>query len=510
MTHLGAYRYKIENYFKKMLNKIIKSSIIGFSIMPMVLGAADYQFNALENVSWDSESAWTPNGAPGAADNAIFSNHLTSTKEINISNFKEVNDISFDGLYIGARLFINTVQEGSIINGNVYVGDTYIYNNDVWRCVGIRGRNFPLTIKGSIIFNATGASKNINGTDYTSRPIINIGGDWNSTVASSIEIGENAAIDSKTGLKAAIILDTSVSKVYQNLYFGLATDQEKGIVIHNVAQLNYAAGQAETRLTLGKLGGGYLGDQNISIGGINGYGTLATSIINGSTAEGDPIYAKTNLTLTNAAGVSTYYEGNLFRENTDYNDSFTITMDGDGKQTMNITSSSANFISSVTVKKGDLVFYSPISSGSLRMEGGSFSAINGGVTFNSASWAGGKFVFSPESIQGGTADKITVNGKFVKEGGEKIVMDFSGLDAESVLGATYELISAESFEDADGNLLTTSDADDYFSAIINNALADFSWSDNTLQVTFVQVPEPAALSLIFGALAMACAFRRRK
>ena len=493
-----------------MLNKIIKSSIIGFSIMPMVLGATDYQFNALENVSWDSESAWTPNGAPGAADNAIFSNHLTSTKEITISNFKEVNDISFDGLYIGNRLFINTVQEGSIINGNVYVGDTYLYNNDVWRCVGIRGRNFPLTIKGSIIFNATGASKNINGTDYKSCPIINIGGDWNSVVASSIEIGENAAIDSKTGLKAAIILDTSVSKVYQNLYFGLAMDQEKGIVIHNVAQLNYAAGQAKTRLTLGKLGGGYLGDQNISIGGINGYGTLAASIRNGSTAEGDPIYAKTNLTLTNAAGVSTYFEGNLYRENPEYNDSITITMDGDGKQTMNITSSSANFISSVTVKKGDLVFYSPISSGSLRMEGGSFSAMNGGTAFNSASWAGGKFVFSPESIQGGTANKITVDGKFVKEGGEKIVMDFSGLDAESILGATYDLISAESFEDADGNLLTTSDADDYFSAIINNALADFSWSDNTLQVTFVQVPEPAALSLIFGALAMACAFRRRK
>lgn len=493
-----------------MLSKIIKNSLIGFSMLPMALGAVDYKFNSLENVSWDSESAWTPNGAPGAADNAIFSNHLTSTKEITIPNFKEVNDISFDGLYIGARLFINTVQEGSIINGNVYVGDTYLYNNDVWRCVGIRGRNFPLTIKGSIIFNATGASKNINGTDYTSRPIINIGGDWNSTVASSIEIGENAVVDSKTGLKAAIILDTSISKVYQNLYFGLATDQEKGVVIHNVVQLNYAAGQAGTRLTLGKLGGGYLGDQNISIGGINGYGTLATCIINGSTADGTPIYAKSNLTLTNAAGVNTYYEGNLFRENTDYNDSFTITMDGDGKQTMNITSSSANFISSVTVKKGDFVFHSPINSGSLRMEGGSFSAINGGVTFNSASWAGGKFVFASEPIQGGTADKITVNGKFVKEGGEKIVMDFSGLDAESILGATYDLISAGSFEDAEGNSLTDSDADDYFSAIINNALADFSWSDNTLQVTFVQVPEPAALSLIFGALAVGYALRRRK
>lgn len=89
-------------------------------------------------------------------------------------------------------------------------------------------------------------------------------------------------------------------------------------------------------------------------------------------------------------------------------------------------------------------------------------------------------------------------------------MDFSGLDAESVLGATYDLISAESFEDAEGNSLTDSDADDYFSAIINNALADFSWNNNTLQVTFVQVPEPAALSLIFGALAVGYALRRRK
>ena len=281
-------------------------------------------------------------------------------------------------------------------------------------------------------------------------------------------------------------------------------------MIHNVVQLNYVAGQAGTRLTLGKLGGGYLGDQNISIGGINGYGTLATCIINGSTADGDPIYAKTNLTLTNAAGVNTYYEGNLYRENSEYNDSITITMNGDGKQTMKITSANTDIISSVTVKKGDFVFYSPISSGSLRMEGGSFSAINGGVTFNSASWAGGKFVFASEPIQGGTADKITVNGKFVKKGGEKIVMDFSGLDAESILGATYDLISAESFEDAEGNSLTDSDADDYFSAIIENALADFSWNNNTLQVTFVQVPEPAALSLIFGALAVGYALRRRK
>ena len=54
-----------------MLSKIIKNSLIGFSVLPMAFGAVDYKFNSLESVSWDNESAWTPTGAPGAADKAI-------------------------------------------------------------------------------------------------------------------------------------------------------------------------------------------------------------------------------------------------------------------------------------------------------------------------------------------------------------------------------------------------------------------------------------------------------
>ena len=135
-------------------------------------------------------------------------NHLTSTKEITISNFKEVNDISFDGLYIGARLFIETVKEGSTINGNVYVRDTYLYKNEDWRCVGIRGRDNPLTIKGSIIFNATGAGKNINGTEYISRPIINIGGDWKSGQHQSQWIlMKDAALDKDVFIAVSHTLD---------------------------------------------------------------------------------------------------------------------------------------------------------------------------------------------------------------------------------------------------------------------------------------------------------------
>ena len=112
---------------------------------------------------------------------------------------------------------------------------------------------------------------------------------------------------------------------------------------------------------------------------------------------------------------------------------------------------------------------------------------------------------------GGMADKISVEGKFVKAADGKIAIDFSGLDAESVLGATYDLISASVFEDAAGASLTTSDADEYFYALnLVNAFADFSWNGNVLQVTFSEIPEPAAFAVLIGAAALALAVRRRK
>ena len=109
------------------------------------------------------------------------------------------------------------------------------------------------------------------------------------------------------------------------------------------------------------------------------------------------------------------------------------------------------------------------------------------------------------------ADKISVEGKFVKAADGKIAIDFSGLDAESVLGETYDLISASAFEDAAGASLTDSDADEYFYALnLINAFADFSWNGNALQVTFSEIPEPATFAAVIGAAALALAVRRRK
>lgn len=483
-------------------------------VLSSVSYAEDYEFNVPESnwVSWNSESAWTPSGVPGASDNVRISASLSGTGEITLADFTEVNDITIDGLYIGARFFINTSSTGSAVHGNITIGDNYFVDNGAWRAAAIRGKDHNLVIDGSIIFDATGASRNIDGTDHNSMPVFNLGGDWNSTVSGSIEIGQNAAVDSKTGLKTAILLDTSKSKVFQNLSIGVATNTEKGVVIHNVAQLNYEAGQTDTRFTISKIGGAYLGDQNISIGGINGYGTLATGIVNVDSAK-NPVTGKTNLTFTNAEGVHTTFSGSLIRENDSYGDILNITMDGQGKQTfkVNESGSSSNILQSVTVKSGTFEFASRFNSGALSVEGGVFSAIDGGASFASASWSGGAFAFAAEPFMGGMADKISVEGKFVKAADGKIAIDFSGLDAESVLGATYDLISASVFEDAAGASLTTSDADEYFYALnLINAFADFSWNGNTLQVTFSEVPEPAAFAAVIGAAALALAVRRRK
>ena len=500
----------LKERFMKLLGFCGKS-FFALSALSCALFAENYELNFMdESRSWNNESIWTPSGVPGASDNVTISATLSTAEEITVSDITEVGNIPIDGLYIGARFYIGTSVSGSTIHGNLVIGDTYMVDDAIWRAAALRGKDHNLTIEGSIIFDADGESRNIDGADHISRPAFNLGGDWNSTVSGSIEVGKNAAVDSRTGLKTAILLDTSKSGVFQNLTIGVATNTEKGVVIHNVAQLNYEAGQTDTRFTISKIGGAYLGDQNISIGGINGYGTLATSMVNVD-ANGDPVSPRTNLTFTNAAGVHTTFSGSVVRENDSYGETLHITMDGQGRQTFKVTGGSGSILQSVTVKNGTFEFSSPFNSGALSVEGGVFKAIDGGATFASATWSGGTFAFAAEPFLGGIADKISVDGKFVKAADGKIAIDFSGLDAESVLGATYDLISASVFEDATGISLTDSDADEYFYALnLINAFADFSWNGNTLQVTFSEVPEPAAFAAVIGAAALALAVRRRK
>ena len=165
---------------------------------------------------------------------------------------------------------------------------------------------------------------------------------------------------------------------------------------------------------------------------------------------------------------------------------------------------------SLTVSGGTLLLsYSDTTQGDLTISGGSFGATmdNGSAKVKSLTYSGGKLVFATEGFYDGLPNSIAVEGKFSKDTLEKIVIDFSGLDAETLIGEpAMTLITAGSFE----GMSTSVDADEYFVAEnLINAIADFAWNGNSLTVTFAQVPEPAAIAAVFGALALALAARRR-
>ena len=102
--------------------------------------------------------------------------------------------------------------------------------------------------------------------------------------------------------------------------------------------------------------------------------------------------------------------------------------------------------------------------------------------------------------------KITIENAFTKNGDGQIEVDFDGLNGAVYIGDTFELISAGSL---DGFNLDDANAD--FAAVnLLNAIAEFSWNDGTLSVTFGQIPEPAAVAAVLGAAVLFFALRRKR
>ena len=188
-----------------------------------------------------------------------------------------------------------------------------------------------------------------------------------------------------------------------------------------------------------------------------------------------------------------------------YRDNVAFIMDGAGTQTLSLSGNTAGIVG-VTVKNGTLYYNNESSSGKLAMEGGKFGAVNGSVEFDSAVWSGGKISYANhEAFFGDTPEMIIINGEFEKALDGQIAIDFEGLDATGLIGHSFNLISADTtkgfLDDAN---------DDFVAENLKNALADFAWNGGTLQVTFTQVPEPAALAALIGAFALLFAIRRRR
>ena len=238
----------------------------------------------------------------------------------------------------------------------------------------------------------------------------------------------------------------------------------------------------------------------VSIGGISGTGRILTKIVN----DGDKT-GVSYLTFSNAEGVNTTFNGTIARVNSDYKDNVAFIMDGAGTQTLSLSGNTAGVVG-VTVKNGTLYYSNSDSSGKLVMEGGKFGAVNGSAEFDSAVWSGGKISYANhEAFFGDTPEMIIINGEFEKALDGQIAIDFEGLDATDLIGYSFDLILADSIKGFldDAN-------DDFVAENLKNALADFAWNGGTLQVTFTQVPEPAALAALIGAFALLFAIRRRR
>lgn len=475
-----------------------------------VLSAADLTWVGGEGDSsgfnFSDFGNWEPSGySPSGFDNVTIGNFTATTSssdnQYKIDGFTEVNDLRIENLVLpdSVRFFIYTVSSGTpTINGNVFVGNIDVGGNGgEWRSPNIRGYRVDFVVKGSITIAPT------SGTSQSNASVLTFGGTNRSGFFKSLSIGENAAVDSSTGYKTAVYLDASYAGANLELAgVNLDGSTHNWAVIHGVVQMNNSAdGQKFASLMIGRNEAEKYCDSHVAIGGLNGSGRITTKLL-----SDDSNAATSYLTFQNAEGVNTSFTGSVRRAMSNYRDNVAFVMDGAGTQSVSLSGNSGAGVVGVTVKNGTFYLGNSDSSGALVMEGGKFGAINGGTAFDSAVWKGGAFSFANhETFYGGTPDKITVTGTFSKEAEGQIAVDFEGLDATDLIGYTFDLISAGV---VDGTF--SSDANDDFAARnLLNAMADFAWNGNALQVTFSQVPEPAAFAALIGAAALALAARRR-
>lgn len=238
----------------------------------------------------------------------------------------------------------------------------------------------------------------------------------------------------------------------------------------------------------GNIGKWEIENNNTTIGGLSGADTSNNTIF---------LRKDTAITFTNSGDYS--WNGSINSEKL-----FDIAMDASatGKQTIKLTDGAIN---NLTLNGGKFVLASAkATTGKLYLNGGYFGAANNSTVINSAQWNSGGLLFDMAAIENGY--KISIAGVFSKNADGQIEINFDGLNGAVYIGDTFELISAGSL---DGFNLDDANAD--FAAVnLLNAIAEFSWNDGTLSVTFGQIPEPAAVAMLLGAAVLFFALRRKR
>lgn len=234
-------------------------------------------------------------------------------------------------------------------------------------------------------------------------------------------------------------------------------------------------------------------EQFLKVGGLKGSAGTVTA----EAAGVNYTVVLTNPSEQTYSGVVTNAEGA----------SVNIVMDGTATQ---VLSGENSFSGYIQMENGTLLARTAAGSthGKLTLNGGRFGAV-GNAAVSSAEFNGGGFIFADkdEFLAGSGVSLISIAGEFAKTASDKIAIDFNGLDASELVGITYDLITAGSLSGMSSEV----DADEYFAAEnLLNAVADFGWNGNMLQVTFGTVPEPAGVAALLGLAAFAFAARRRR
>lgn len=239
--------------------------------------------------------------------------------------------------------------------------------------------------------------------------------------------------------------------------------------------------------------------ESTRIGGLQGSNLFGNNklSVNGNKSD-------RTLTFTNKLGVAARWSGSIINGENKLN----IVMDksATGYQELDITSGT---IDDITLNGGTF-YISSVSdtTGTLLVDGGFYDVIGNGAKFANISLSSGGFIFEGGSMESGY---VVSAGNISKTGVEKIVVDFNGIYAPDYYGIEFVLISADAIDSS----LNMEDANaDFMAENLYDGYAIFKWAENqgkyALSVTFSEVPEPAAISAIFGALVLFLAFKRRK
>ena len=361
------------------------------------------------------------------------------------------------------------------LENNITVGDLYFNHNpdpEGWASSGFTGSGTTINADS---FTISGH----NGNFYINYVSLNIKG----------KISTVAIISARYIKATSIFFDASGNCGLE--YTGTGTAENQNLVLSGEMRFN---GGGQVVLT------GSSGDYYTTVGGISGSGGNLQVKNNTSVANA-------YLTINVAQGKSYSYEGEISNKH-DYwgsnpveNKTINITKTGAGSQYF--TNENRMELTSVKASEGVIGMAASLD-GDLVLDGGYFSMTVGNLSATNIEWNAGGLIFDKTALDNG--HKIELSGKLLKKGDGPIEIDFDGLDGLEYIGKSFELISSSS-----GSTILNGDAnEDFIATDLTGALADFAWNDNTLSVTFTNVPEPASIAALFGLAALAFAVRRRK